>query len=453
MVTKVNKFFVLIAVVGCMTSANAFDLGGFAKKLQDAANKVGQGGSDTAGAAGSIGASGGMFDQVCGRVLGEPFQKVTLKESPDAMIKRYFKLEDPTAFEQALRAGVNVGHRGTLVNLRTHSTDLQDKKIKKLAEGFVLDPSSDMLAQVIHFALNGDKFFVEKEGSEWGDAQVLLAMIIMQYPDLTRDREQVISLLRAADGLGSNSNLATVLLARAFLFGDYANKDLREFDGRIVNNYDTPQATSTKKMTIEWAIENEPGWNRRQEYEDQLKMQADFLSSMTKNKNARARSDMLPRVVALLDKGDEINKMTAEALGAGPQIAEIQARIDQVKKEGSGEQNKVKVRASITAEAEAMLATAMAKSPKLEGDAKAKLAAANQLRSDNLVVHYGLVGEAGLKFISGEMDEVVTVVGPMLNEYFVSACTVMDRSVKLSEKLGNPPPSMDPKAVDDAEFK
>jgi hypothetical protein len=63
------------------------------------------------------------------------------------------------------------------------------------------------------------------------------------------------------------------------------------------------------------------------------------------------------------------------------------------------------------------------------------------------------VGEAGLKFISGEMDEVVTVVGPMLNEYFVSACTVMDRSVKLSEKLGNPPPSMDPKAVDDAEFK
>jgi hypothetical protein len=103
-------------------------------------------------------------------------------------------------------------------------------------------------------------------------------------------------------------------------------------------------------------------------------------------------------------------------------------------------------------EAEAMLAAAMAKSPQLEGDAKAKLAAANQLRADNLVVHYGLVGEMGLKLISGEIDEVANVVGPMLNEYFVSACTVMDRSIKLSEKLGNPPPAIDPKAVADAEF-
>ena len=131
-------------------------------------------------------------------------------------------------------------------------------------------------------------------------------------------------------------------------------------------------------MTIEWALENEPGWNRRQEYEEQMKMQAAFVASMTKKKQARGRSDLLPRVVTLLDKGDEINQMTAEALGAGPQIAEIQARIDQVKKEGTGEQNIVKVRASITEEAETMLAAAMAKSPQLEGDAKAKLAAANQ---------------------------------------------------------------------------
>jgi hypothetical protein len=392
-----------------------------------------------------------MFDQVCGRVLGEPFQKVTLKESQDALIQRYFNVADSTEFEKALRAGVNVGHKGTLVNLRTHTPDLQDKKIKRLAESFLLDPSSDMLAQVIHFAQNGDRYFVEKEGSEWGDAQVLLAMVLMQYPDLAKDKGAVLPLLKSADAVGAKSNLARALMARAHLFGDYATKDLREFDGRIVTQHDTPKAR-TKTLTIEWAIENEPRWNRRQQYEEQLKMQADFVESMAKKKNARSRNDMLPRVVALLDKGDEINQMTAEALGAGPEIALIQARIEQVKREASGEQNIIKVRASITAEAEAALTAAMKKSPKLEGDAKAKLAAANKLRADNLIVHYGLVGEAGLKFISGEMDEVVNVVGPMLNEYMVSACTVMDRSIKLSEKLGDPPPTMDKKALAANEF-
>lgn len=447
MITKIAKISVLSAICLVMTNASAFNLGDLAKKLQEAANKAAPAGSSTGGASQP---AGGMFDQVCGRVFGEPFQKVTLKESQDALIQRYFKLEDPTAFEQALRAGINGGHKGTLVTLRMHAPDLQDKKIKRLAESFLLDPSSDMLAQVIHFAENGDRFFVEKEGSEWGDAQVLLAMVLMQYPDLAKNKGQVLPLLKSADGLAGKSNLARALIARAYLFGDYANKDLREFDGRIVTQHNTPKA-KTKTMTIEWALENEPGWNRRQEYEEQMKMAADFVASMTKKKQARGRSDLLPRVVTLLDKGDEINQMTAEALGAGPQIAEIQARIDQVKKEGTGEQNIVKVRASITEEAETMLAAAMAKSPQLEGDAKAKLAAANQLRADNLVVHYGLVGEVGLKLISGELGEVANV-GAMLNEYFVSACTVMDRSIKLAEKLGDPPPAMDPQAVADAEF-
>ena len=447
MITKIAKISVLSAICLVMTNASAFNLGDLAKKLQEATNKAAPAGSSTGGASQP---AGGMFDQVCGRVFGEAFQKVTLKESQDALIQRYFKLEDPTAFEQALRAGINGGHKGTLVTLRMHAPDLQDKKIKRLAESFLLDPSSDMLAQVIHFAENGDRFFVEKEGSEWGDAQVLLAMVLMQYPDLAKNKGQVLPLLKSADGVAGKSNLARALIARAYLFGDYANKDLREFDGRIVTQHNTPKA-KTKTMTIEWALENEPGWNRRQEYEEQMKMQAAFVASMTKKKQARGRSDLLPRVVTLLDKGDEINQMTAEALGAGPQIAEIQARIDQVKKEGTGEQNIVKVRASITEEAETMLAAAMAKSPQLEGDAKAKLAAANQLRADNLVVHYGLVGEVGLKLISGELGEVANV-GAMLNEYFVSACTVMDRSIKLAEKLGDPPPAMDPQAVADAEF-
>ena len=447
MITKIAKISVLSAICLVMTNASAFNLGDLAKKLQEATNKAAPAGSSTGGASQP---AGGMFDQVCGRVFGEAFQKVTLKESQDALIQRYFKLEDSTAFEQALRAGINGGHKGTLVTLRMHAPDLQDKKIKRLAESFLLDPSSDMLAQVIHFAENGDRFFVEKEGSEWGDAQVLLAMVLMQYPDLAKNKGQVLPLLKSADGVAGKSNLARALIARAYLFGDYANKDLREFDGRIVTQHNTPKA-KTKTMTIEWALENEPGWNRRQEYEEQMKMQADFVASMTKKKQARGRSDLLPRVVTLLDKGDEINQMTAEALGAGPQIAEIQARIDQVKKEGTGEQNIVKVRASITEEAETMLAAAMAKSPQLEGDAKAKLAAANQLRADNLVVHYGLVGEVGLKLISGELGEVANV-GAMLNEYFVSACTVMDRSIKLAEKLGDPPPAMDPQAVADAEF-
>ena len=448
MITKIAKISVLSAICLVMTNASAFNLGDLAKKLQEATNKAAPAGSNTGGASQP---AGGMFDQVCGRVFGEPFQKVTLKESQDALIQRYFKLEDPTAFEQALRAGINGGHKGTLVTLRMHAPDLQDKKIKRLAESFLLDPSSDMLAQVIHFAENGDRFFVEKEGSEWGDAQVLLAMVLMQYPDLAKNKGQVLPLLKSADGVAGKSNLARALIARAYLFGDYANKDLREFDGRIVTQHNTPKA-KTKTMTIEWAIENEPGWNRRQEYEEQMKMAADFVASMTKKKQARGRSDLLPRVVTLLDKGDEINQMTAEALGAGPQIAEIQARIDQVKKEGTGEQNIVKVRASITEEAETMLAAAMAKSPQLEGDAKAKLAAANQLRADNLVVHYGLVGEVGLKLISGELGEVANV-GAMLNEYFVSACTVMDRSIKLAEKLGDPPPTIPQQAVLDAEFK
>ena len=130
MITKIAKISVLSAICLVMTNASAFNLGDLAKKLQEATNKAAPAGSSTGGASQP---AGGMFDQVCGRVFGEAFQKVTLKESQDALIQRYFKLEDPTAFEQALRAGINGGHKGTLVTLRMHAPDLQDKKIKKLS--------------------------------------------------------------------------------------------------------------------------------------------------------------------------------------------------------------------------------------------------------------------------------------------------------------------------------
>ena len=63
--------------------------------------------------------------------------------------------------------------------------------------------------------------------SSRGEAKVLLAMVMMQYPSLVKDRGMVVQLLK--EPALKYSNLANLFLARAHLIGDYAEKNIKIF--------------------------------------------------------------------------------------------------------------------------------------------------------------------------------------------------------------------------------
>jgi hypothetical protein len=443
------RAWVVLASLCTAFQACAFNLGDLAAKLQQLSQPQGP----SASTAGTRSPSD-WFDHVCGSVYGAPYERVPLRAGPADLIGRYFAVGDPTAFEQKLRAGVDRTHQGTLISLRLHVKDLHDKKIRRLAEAFVQNPSSDMLAQVMHFAEHGDRYFEEGVGSEWGEAQTLLAMVLMQYPELIRDRGQVMRLLRNGDSQISQSNLAKALMARAFLFGDYATASFSDFDGRIVNPNPTPDAR-LRGLTIEWAIANVPQWNRRQQYEQQMRLARDMRGVMSSAFGAQRTPASIAaasqRASVLLDQADDVNRLTGDALGVGPEIAQIQARIEQVKRESTGEQNLVQVRASITAESSAMLAAATARRPQLESQAREKLVRANQLRADHLTQLRRYMVELAVMAIGGDVTQLEILTAPM-GTLHRSSCDVGYRTLQFSEKLGDPVPVVDPKTVSDADF-
>jgi hypothetical protein len=157
------------------------------------------------------------------------------------------------------------------------------------------------------------------------------------------------------------------------------------------------------------------------------------------------------RASALLDQADDVNRLTGDALGVGPEIAQIQARIEQVKRESTGEQNLVQVRASITAESSAMLAAATARRPQLESRAREKLVRANQLRADHLTQLRRYMVELAVMAIGGDVTQLEILTVPM-GTLHRSSCDVGYRTLQFSEKLGDPVPVVDPKTVSDADF-
>ena len=142
-------------------------------------------------------------DQICKAVFGKPFKERKIS-SPDELIKKYFKITPD--LDKNLYQGINNQFSGTLISLPNHIEDLKEKNIKNLASSFVANPSTAMLAQIIDYAEKGDGFIPPRvaEPSEKGDAQVLLAMVMMQYPQLSNNKEQVMTALKAGDQAEKN---------------------------------------------------------------------------------------------------------------------------------------------------------------------------------------------------------------------------------------------------------
>lgn len=448
---KVLSYSVLLAA--SINVAYAFNLGNLTKKLEEATKQMQQGAT---GAGGGGGAAGGMpnlgsmaggsaggggstknMDGACERAIGAPFNNVAISGSPESLVSKYFDIgEDKIKFEMFLLDALNKP-QSTVGDVGQAFQELRDKKIIALARGYLRDPSSRMLAQVIHFAEKGDKYQENNVGSEWGDAQALLAVLMMQYSERLKDKNQVLAIVKQGSNQGK-SNLSKVLYSRIYLFGEFGPKDLNSFDGYITNLH-WSGGSKLKDDAIVHALKNEKNWKHQAKWNDAVAQSASLSASMKKEflSGTTSKSDAYSkRATVLYKRGVDITILTAEALGAGDKINQLRAVAEQLKKDGSA--NTIEVLHSEDVKATKILADQMKATTQLDDGAKAKLAEANKRREENLSLHYALVQEGIMLFASGQVGEVVQNIGPKLNSYFKAQCQIREQRKALETKLAMP---------------
>jgi hypothetical protein len=409
---------------------------GFLQALQNKMNQAAAGGGGASVAAG--GASG--IAAMCPGYAPIK-QKDLAGSSPEQLVGKYFKMS--ADMEKLLSDGSGLQRAGTMPSFDRTLDDIKDKEIKKLGEAFMANPSVSMLAQIIAYAERGDGFMPEREPAEIAEAQTLLAMTIMQYPNLAINKDQVLVLLKQANS--KNSGLAGAFIARAHLFGDYAPRDINAFGGYIgqaSRNYPVKLAN----QTIFYALEKIPDWSYRKQYLDLLNGSQQMQQSFQRQQNAAKSTDTNRRAIQLMREGEKIDQLTLEALGAGPKIAELRAKGEMLRKEGSGEANLIQVEVNQSAEYQREVARLSATNPKLTDEAKTKLDKANKLKVDNLTTMRGLTMEVALKFFSGDIGATIES-GGLINRYYHNSCNVAVRQLDLSKQIGVPQP-----AINDAQL-
>jgi hypothetical protein len=387
------------------------------------------------------------YNSVCKAVFGKPFKQRKVG-SPEDRVKKYFKVGPD--FEKVLYQGINRVHSGTLISLSRHIDDIKEKTVKNMAESFVSDPSVSMLAQVVEYAENGDKFIKRDsfgrvtEQSERAEAQTLLAMILMQYPEYVANKDSIMSLLKvaAADNTGE-STLGATLIARAYMFGDYAPKNMNEFGNRITSA-NTPEKGIVKLAadSAYFALEKmPPGWSGHENVINWMQQRQDVADSFNQQKAAAAskKSDINDKALKLMEEGEKIDVLTLEALGAGPKIAEIRAKGEMLSKEASGEANIIKVKVFQSELSANLIKDMVNAGSKLDEDAKAKLAKANQIRLDNTAAMRNVQIQVVTQFFNGDMGELL-LTGPLINQYYKTSCKVLYRQLEVSKLSGAPIP-------------
>lgn len=427
-----------VFALGLTTSGHAF-LGGFTEALK----KAQQGGGSPMGGATPSGsqASADAFNSTCKQVLGAPFKEKTLSAPVDQVVGRYFKVAADT--EPKLMGGINKSYTGTMVKLSAHVADIKDQTVRDLAESFVANPSMSILAQIVEYAENGDGYRDGENPSEKAEAQTLLAMVIMQYPELALNKGAASDLLRKSSL--ANSGLGLALIARAHLFGDFANKDINTFSnyiGRASGEYPVKLAD----QSIFYALEKIPNWQYRKQYLDLLKQSQEFTADFNRQREAAKSSDTNKRALALMAQGQKIDELTLEALGAGPRMAEIRAKAEMLKKEGAGEANLIEVAANQSESFKAEVNAMLAKNPQLDDQAKERLAEANKLMLENLNGMKAITVELALKFFSGDIGGTQES-GEHINRYFRDACSVGQRKIELAKQSGIPSPQLPASAL------
>jgi hypothetical protein len=424
-----KKSILMMAVLLSMSQVS--NAQSFLQKLQNKANQAAAGGGSR---------SGGDSSDIAGMCSGyAPIkQKDLAGSSPEQLVGKYFKTS--ADMEKLLLDGSAMQRAGTMPSFDRLLDDIKDKEIKKLGQAFMANPSVPLLAQIIAYAERGDGFAADNEPAEIAEAQTLLAMVMMQYPNLTINKNYVLVLLKQAES--KNSGLAVALIARAHLFGDYAPRNINTF-GNYVAQASKNYPVKLADQTIFFAIEKMPDWNRRQMYLDLLKNSQEMQQSFQRQQNAAKSSDTNRRAITLMREGEKIDLLTLEALGAGPKIAELRAKGEMLRKEGTGEANLIQVEVNQSAEFQREVARMAATNPVLTDEAKAKLEKANKLKVDNLTTMRGLTLEVALKFFSGDFGATIES-GGLINRYYHNSCNVAVRQLELSKQIGLSQPVINP---------
>ena len=265
-------------LLACTFQPSYAFLGGFTEALKKAQQGVG---APMGGGPSGSQASADAFNSTCKQVLGAPFKEKTLSAPVDQVVGRYFKVAADT--ESKLMSGINKSYMGTMVKVSAHVADIKDQTIRDLAESFVANPSMSVLAQIIQYAENGDGYQDGDNPSERTEAQTLLAMVIMQYPELASNKGMASDLLRKSSL--ANSGLGLALIARAHLFGDFANKDITTFSnyiGRASSQYPVKLAD----QSIFYALEKIPNWQYRKQYLDLLQQSQQMTADFNRQREA-----------------------------------------------------------------------------------------------------------------------------------------------------------------------
>lgn len=394
-------------------------------------------GQPSGGAAGSVD-SMKLFQLNCSGILGTwtPLKRKSLSAAPEVVAGKYFKIS--ADIEPKLLKGIGVNFKGSFLNLKVHIQDINDQTVIDLANAFSADPSVAMLAQVIAYAETGDGWSDGTKPSELTEAQTLLAMILMQYPELALDKNKAHELLRKSSL--NNSGLGVALIARHYLYGDYAPRNIETFSNYIARaskNYPVKLAD----QSIYFALDTIPNWQYRKQYLDLINMSQDMTRDIERQRRVAKSTNLYKNVLALMAEGHEIDELMLKSLGGGDKIAEIRAKGEMLRKEGTGESNLIEVAANQSALFKSEVKLLLAMPHQLDSQNKENLAKANRLILKNMDTFRGYVAELSLKVFSGDIGAAVEV-GQHFRTYIRSACEIAPRSVELAKQVGIPLPQI-----------
>jgi hypothetical protein len=396
-------------------------------------------------------------------------------KSAEELISQYFNLT--ADMSEKLKRGITTIHQGSMPNMRPLVKELyrpsgargtvgriggKDSEVRgdmayRLARAFVDDPSIQNLANIIALAQSTDKQFLRRppDGpSIVVEAQTVLVLVMLQYPDLILDKQQPLAIL-SKNRVGGQSILGRTLLARFHLFGDHANQDIKLFSSYIAqtslkvtgNQGGTSSLVyldktffgkpTLKEQTIFYALDNLPNWYQREEYLEMIRMSAQMQSSLqARNNSSQASVGLMNRLAEVQKQLEEVDLLTLEALNAGPKIAEMRALGDQMRREASGEADLVNVNVSVSQGYVEEMNRLLAAGPSLDEGSKSKLEQANQIRADAVIKLRAISIEAAFSALANGTIDPYLLEGT--NNAMHTSCQAALRVIQFSREQGIP---------------
>ena len=427
----IYKLTVIVSSMLIMSSQTfAFDLKGLEGKLKELGNKASQ--KNTSG---SSKQKLDGFNAACEGVLGGKYKKF---KTDTANISEYFKVGE--GFDATLVEQINDYRQGTMTSFKFHLADIYKKDVRALGNAFRRDPSQANLAQIIEYTKKADNFSESTMGREApssrGEANVLLAMVMMQYPSLIKDPGMVVQLLKKP--AMKYSNLANLFLARAHLMGDYAEKNIKIFSSYFMKTGVSRKYTlKSYGPTLDYAYTNYDLPNKNV-YQQVMDLNASYKRTKQLQQQAVRGSELGNRTAELIGKGNEILKTTGDALGNGSVIAERMAKAKLVSKTAAGEDNIVEIAMTQSQAGKEAVDELLQTKPKLSADSKKKFGEANQKLLDNLVDFRKLQMDAIINAFS--QDSMAIALSGTINEYFKMTCDLGFAQEKFAKDSGVPAP-------------